>query len=281
MAACALAWLVQTHQALAEPGPPPGLGGYVGGDGARIGMSRGEAAQVARSGERSGVSYTYTSISFCATDPNDPGRDEICTAAFAECAGNSPEQGLGPAIRIFRQAAGETTWEFRGISCFPDLVNDGPALTMDMIVQAFHDTAFAVPTVKTQPEGDVTLVTLPTYYEVRFPTEGYEPAEVDTTDILGFSVDIRPRLDAVTFHFGDGTTAGPTKDLGGPHPTGSITHAYQAKGGYPARADIIYGGEFRVNGGAWSDIPGTASITGTPTTVTVMESRARLVTGGG
>jgi hypothetical protein len=254
--------------------------GNIGGDGARIGMSRGEAQQVARSGERAGVTYTYTSISFCATDPEDPARDDVCTAAFAECAGNTPEQGLGPAIRIFRQADGETTWEFRGISCFPDLVNAGPALTMDMIVEAFHDTAFSVPTVKIQPEGNVTLVTLPTYYEVRFPIEGYAPAEIDTTDILGFSVEIRPRLDAVTYHFGDGATAGPTTDLGGPYPTGGVTHEYATKGTFPARADITYGGEFRVNGGAWSDIPGTATITGTESPVTVMESRARLVTGG-
>ena len=151
---------------------------------------------------------------------------------------------------------------------------------MDMIISAFHDTAFAVPRVNIQPEGDVTLVTLPTYYEVIFPSEGYEPAEIDTTDILGFSVDIRPRLDAITYHFGDGATAGPTTDLGGPHPTGGIVHEYATKGGYQVRADITYGGEFRVDGGGWSDIPGTATITGSETTLTVMESRARLVTGG-
>ena len=47
------------------------------------------------------------------------------------------------------------------------------------------------------------------------------------------------------------------------------------------RADITYGGQFRVNGGDWADIPGTATITGGETTLTVMESRARLVTGDG
>lgn len=244
-------------------------------------MTFGQARQAVTSGERAGVEYTYAAISFCAVDPTDPARDQICTAAFAECSGNTPEQGLGPAIKIFRQAAGETTWEFRGISCFPDLVGDGPALTMDMIVSAFHDTAFAVPRVNIQPEGDVTLVTLPTYYEVLFPSEGYEPAEIDTVTLLGFSVDIRPRLDAVTYHFGDGATAGPTTDLGGPHPTGGIVHEYANKGGYQVRADITYGGQFRVNGGDWSDIPGTATITGGQTTLTVKESRARLVTGDG
>ncbi|MFN2318559.1 MAG: hypothetical protein ABR500_02605, partial [Dermatophilaceae bacterium] len=109
----------------------------------------------------------------------------------------------------------------------------------------------------------------------------YEPTEIDTVTLLGFSVDIRPRLDAITYHFGDGATAGPTKDLGGPHPSGGIVHEYSSKGSFQVRADITYGGQFRVNGGDWSDIPGTATITGTDTTLTVMESRARLVTGEG
>ena len=244
-------------------------------------MTYDQARQVVTAGERAGVEYTYASISFCAVDPNDPARDVICSAAFAECAGNTPEQGLGPAIKIFRQEAGDPSWQFRGISCFPDLVDAGPVLTMDMIVSAFHDTAFAVPSVNVQPEGDVTLVTLPTYYEVAFPSEGYEPAEIDTVTLLGFDVDIQPRLDAITYHFGDGATVGPTKDLGGPHPTGGIVHEYASKGTVQVRADITYGGQFRVNGGGWSDIPGTATITGSETTLTVMESRARLVTGDG
>lgn len=251
------------------------------GDGANIEAFRRLALQLVTAGERAGVEYTYAAISFCAVDPTDPARDGICSAAFAECVGNTPEQGLGPAIKIFRQAAGDPTWEFRGISCFPDLVDDGPSLTMDMIVSAFHDTAFAVPRVNIQPEGDVTLVTLPTYFEVLFPAEGYEPAEIDNVTLLGFSVDIRPRLDAITYHFGDGATAGPTTDLGGPHPAGGIVHEYETKGRYAVRADITYGGQFRVNGGDWADIPGTATITGSETTLTVMESRARLVTGDG
>ncbi len=40
---------------------------------------------------------------------------------------------------------------------------------MAMIRDAFHDTDFAVPTVNIQPEGDVTLVNLPTFFEVQFP----------------------------------------------------------------------------------------------------------------
>ena len=46
---------------------------------------------------------------------------------------------------------------------------------MAMIRDAFHDTDFSVPTVNIQPEGDVTLVNLPTYFEVQFPGPGSAP----------------------------------------------------------------------------------------------------------
>ena len=61
---------------------------------------------------------------------------------------------------------------------------------MAMIRDAFHDTDFSVPTVNIQPEGDVTLVNLPTYFEVQFPRSGFGPDEVDTPDparLLGYS----------------------------------------------------------------------------------------------
>lgn len=259
----------------------PALGGGVSGDRATVRMRLEEALATVQAGERPGVVYRYTSVSFCADGPEDYRADYYCAAAIRECANNTPEQGLGPANRIFRQEEGQSTWEARGVTCFPDLVDDGPQLTMAMILEAFHDTAFAVPQITTEPKGDVTLVTLPTYYQVIWPETGFAPEQVDTTDLLGFTVEIRPRLDSLTYHFGDGATAGPTKDLGGPYPSGGIVHEYQRKGTYAARADVTYGGQFRVNGGAWADIPGTTTITGDPTDVTVMESRARLVTEDG
>jgi len=40
---------------------------------------------------------------------------------------------------------------------------------------------------------------------------------------------------------------------------------------------VSYGGEFRVDGGAWIPIPDTVEIQGTPQALTVLEARARLV----
>lgn len=271
-------WLSPLAVAQPEAPAPPGFGGGFSGGGSTIEYYLERDRARVTGGEKPGVTYRYSSVSFCAEGPDDYRADFYCAAAIRECANNTPDQGLGPANRIFRQEEGESTWEFRGVTCFPNLVDDGPQLTMAMILEAFHDTAFAVPQITTEPRGDVTLVTLPTYYQVSWPEAGFAPDQIDTTNLLGFSVEIRPRLDSLTYHFGDGTTAGPTTDLGGPYPRGGITHEYERKGTFDARADVTYGGQFRVNGGAWSDIPGTTTITGASTPVTVMESRARLVT---
>lgn len=247
----------------------------------RTTLSLTDAQQAARSDEREGVQYEYIQVSFCASGPEDVNADFYCEAAIRVCANNTAEQGQGPATRVFRRAADSETWEARGVTCFPNLVGDdaGPQLTMAMILEAFHDTPFAKPQVSSQPEGNTTLVTLPTYYRVGFG-DGYGPDQVDTTSLLGFTVDIRPRLDSITYHYGDGNSFGPTTDLGGVYPTGSVVHEYAARGAFDTHAVVTYGGQFRVNGGDWNDIPGTAEVTGDPTTITVMESRARLVSGG-
>ncbi|MBR7744384.1 hypothetical protein KC207_13905 [Phycicoccus sp. BSK3Z-2] len=156
-----------------------------------------------------------------------------------------------------------------------------PALTMDMIEDAFHETDFAVPSVNIQPENDVTLVNLPTFFEVNMPDEGFGPDEVDRPDpasLLGYDVEVRPRLKEVTYHLGE-TTIAPTDDFGGPYPDGTITHTYAQPGEHQVRVDIVYTGQFRVGGSGWIDIPGEVALDGDPVTLTVREARARLYGG--
>jgi len=42
--------------------------------------------------------------------------------------------------------------------------------------------------------------------------------------------------------------------------------------------DVTYGGQFSVDGGDWIDIPGTATVEGTPFSLRVAEAHAQLVT---
>lgn len=242
-------------------------------------------------GSRSGTTrnaYDYASVADCGSNSPDSARaDEACSEAALACAGNTAEQGLGPSVRLFRRAvdaAGKPTgpWEQYGVTCFPEAA-PGPArprVTMAMVLAAFHDTDFARPAVEIQPKGNVTLVTLPTYFETRWPQAGYQPGEVDRVDparMAGFQVEIRPKLASVVYVYGDGSTSGATTSLGGPYPSGDITKTYLRPGQFAVRADVTYSGQFRVGGGEWVDIPGTVTIRGAAETLSVRTAHARLV----
>lgn len=247
---------------------------------------------------KGGVVYEYGTAVDCYDilpgDPVDYGTD--CGALF-DCFDQATHSRTGKSrVKVFRRvvtaaapagstgstpaAAAPTKWEQVGTTCNGEQVPTGqPRLAMSQILDAFHHTDFAVPTVNIQPEGDLTLVTLPTFYELQLPTSGFGPGEVDTVDpatMLGFTVRIRPSLSSVTYHFGDGQALGPTTSYGGPHPSGDVIHQYTSKGTYPVRADLTYGGQFQINGGPWNQIPGTVTVTGTPVPLTVKEARAHL-----
>ncbi|MBM6404153.1 hypothetical protein JQN72_07835 [Phycicoccus sp. CSK15P-2] len=231
--------------------------------------------------------YDYTSVSPCSTGPGSPGADALCLRAFNLCLSRP---GDGPAVAIYRRevdadagpvegAAG--AWQAVGYTCFPEAVPGAEnVLTMAMIREAFHDTDFSVPTVNVQPEGDVTLVNLPTFFEVVFPREGFGPGEVDRPDparLMGHAVEVRPKVKTVTYSLGE-TVVGPTRDLGGPYPDGSVVHSYGSAGEQVVRVDVVYTGQFRVGGSGWIDIPGEVDLEGAPVTLTVREARSRLYT---
>jgi hypothetical protein len=229
--------------------------------------------------------YEYASVANCpGAAPGSANADSFCQPAMAACAGNTPAQGLGPSVKVFRrQKASSATppgpWVQVGVTCFPQRVPGKPKLGMAQIVAAFHDTRFAVPSLRIQPKGNVTLVTLPTYFELTWPREGFSPGEVDHPDparLLGFRVEIRPLLRDVTYVYGDGQSEGPTIRTGGPFPDGNITHAYERGGDVLVRADVTYAGQFRVAGGAWVDIPGDVRVRGTSQRLRVRTAEARL-----
>ena len=224
----------------------------------------------------SGPWFEYDSVSVCGGHPDRPGSDSMCLRAVVMC--QSGVNGDGPAVAIFRRelernrqpmpgAAGR--WASVGFTCFPALVPGARnTLTMAMIREAFHNTDFTVPTVNIQPEGDLTLVNLPTFFEAKFPESGLGTGELD---------EVRRVLMAVTARLG-GRPVGPTASLGGPYPNGDVRATYSSAGTHQVRADIVYTGQFRVGGSEWFDIPGEVDLTGTPVTLTVAEAKSRLVT---
>jgi len=229
-------------------------------------------------------SYEYTSVYACPTNvPGDKTADIMCTGAIQGCAGNTPEQGQGPMVRLYRReldASGNPLggWTAIGTTCFPQFVPGKQVLGLGQILAAFHNTPWAKPTAHIQPEGNVTLVTLATYFEVSWPTAGFQPGEIDTVTLLGTPVRIRPTVQGYTYVFGDGTSFGPTPSAGGAYPDGDITHAYPKAGTYNTHIDITYGGEFSIAGGAWLPIPDSVTVAGSLQPLTVKTANARLVT---
>ena len=233
--------------------------------------------------------YEYTSVTNCPTSvPGAAGADNFCQAAAAACSGNSPQQGLGPSVKVFRRVVGSPTaagsasaaaWVQVGVTCFPELVPGKRSLGMAQVVAAFHDTRFAVPALRIQPAGDVTLVNLPTYFELAWSPGGFQPGEVDHPDpaqLLGYRVEIRPLLRDVTYVYGDGQVDGPTTRTGGPFPSGDVRHEYRTPGVVVVRADVTLGGQFRVVGGPWIDIPTQVRVPGVTQTLRVATASARL-----
>ncbi|MDO5500744.1 MAG: hypothetical protein Q4F67_13795 [Propionibacteriaceae bacterium] len=225
----------------------------------------------------------------CHTNTPDRPKLEICGSAVEYCQTFAPDSP-GPHGHIYRRVVDEDgpqgLWEVLASTCFTPLVpsrSGVPAeeLTMEMIVEAFHRTDFALPQTLIQPPDGKTLVNLPVYFQLSWPEAGFQPEEVDTTTIAGHNVAIRPVLVGITYATGDGTVIGPTTDTGGPYPDGEITHEYTTSAnGLEPYITVEYGGQVSIDGGAWNTIPATATINGPATTLDVLASRNRLYGNG-
>jgi hypothetical protein len=248
----------------------------------RTELGRAKAGLDIETGAPDTRSFEYKTLYGCGF--NTPGDTAaLCVNSVMACSGNTPEQGQGPLVQLLRRELGPngvatTAWQVVGTTCHVDLLPGKPVLGVAQILTAFHNTPWAKPTVHIQPEGNVTLVTLPTYFAVAWPEAGFQPGEPDTVTLLGQQVRIRPTLDHYSYVFGDGTTLGPTTSPGGSYPSGEITHTYPQAGVYNTHVDITFGGEFSVAGGAWIPIPDTVDVTGPVQPVTVKTAHAQLVT---
>jgi hypothetical protein len=254
--------------------------------GAKVGlteavMDRAKKDLDIRTGKPNKHYFEYKSEYSCSFDATAAA--DVCLGASTACDGNTPAQGLGPPVRLYRRqldasGAPTTGWQTIGMTCFPELVPGKRGLDIGQVRTAFRNTAWAKPTVHIQPEGNVTLVTLPTYFAVTWPKAGFQPGEIDSVTLLGYQVRIRPTVQGYTYVFGDGTDFGPTASPGGPYPNGDITHVYPKAGNYKTRIDITYGGEFSIGAGPWVQIPDSVTVPGPDQLLKVKTARARLVT---
>jgi len=245
-------------------------------------------AEAVTAGRSAAKSETTLTPGCPGNDPNNGGGyDGACQALITAC--QAAGLGPGPMAWIWsRPLAPNGTpsgpWQRVGQSCNVPAaavaaVDPRPVLTVAAIRDAFRQVKFAKPTVHVQPEGNVTLVNLPTYYRVQWPAQGVQPDEVATVQLLGRSVRIRPLGRSFVYRFGDGASTGPTQDMGGRYPDGAIRHTYATAAKAAVRVDATYGGEFSVDGGPWQEVGDTVQIDGPVVGVQVRETRTRLEAG--
>lgn len=230
------------------------------------------------------VFYEYDSTTACTMSlPGLPTADVSCGRAISAC--DNPADGRGPLMRIWRQGTRQgqvvEPWRMIGMTCHADVApNARPMVTMAMIQEAFNTTPWATARTEVEPVGNVTLVGLDTFYRVEWSAEGFQPGEVNAIDparMLGYQVDVRPRLVGLTYRFGDGSEFGPTPSLGGRYPDGPIRHQYPTTGTYPVSVAVTWGGDFRIDGGEWTPIPNNVTVAGPATPLEVKAARAVLV----
>ena len=264
---------------------PDGLGMAVSRDGVQTHASEQTVAGLGQGRDLNGAIVTSPMeyrVELACPVAGTAAVDSACQRAVAACQVNGQQIGSGFLYNILARVANSSDpWKLVGSTCFGQQVpGAGPTVTMAMIRDAMHATPWATASVSIQPAGNITLVGLKTFYQVTWSASGYEPGEIESIDpsrMLGMRVDIRPRVDHFTYVFGDGTQFGPTKSTGGVYPTGDIVHTYTASGSYPARVDTTLTADFRINGGPWTAIPETVTVTGATTTVQVKTARAVLV----
>ncbi|GAB3186509.1 hypothetical protein [Nesterenkonia suensis] len=121
-------------------------------------------------------------------------------------------------------------------------------------------------------------------------------AEVETQviseEMLGYDVDIRALPAQFHWDYGDGTTR-TTSEPGAQLPefdsagfevdktdTETVTsHAYAETGRFPVTVDTVFLGEYRIDGGPWIAIPGSATRTSEPGEADIWRISARNVSG--
>lgn len=264
-----------------------GATGAVAPGGAAVGVALGDQGQVRQSGGTSGQGASTNRQEYALTlaclsaYPGNPLNGAPCEDALVSCPVDQPGPRMWTWAREIEARTGEVVqdWHIVGWTCSPQTPGR-PTLTRAHLRSALASVPWAKLSAGMQPPNNLTLVTLPVYYQAQWAADGISPGEtiaIDPARMLGFHVDLRPVLIGYTYHFGDGTAFGPTPEPGGSYPNGAIIHPYTKAGTYEVRIDATLSAEFRIDGGTWTRIPDQVNVPGVSTTMQVKTARAVLV----
>lgn len=188
----------------------------------------------------------------------------------------------GTLYTVFRIPLPDGPRETYGYACLTAReAGELGAITPAMVFAAMQRLTWPRSDLLIQPPGGETLVNL----ETNFLTTNTEPTTQVVT-LLGQRVEIEATPDRYVWHWaGRGETDEPgdtgsieTEDPGARYPHLEVTHVYRdADITVHPWVDTVYAGRYRVNGGAWTVIPQTLTVTGDPVELRVLEARPVLV----
>ena len=242
------------------------------------------AAQLTKAGKgsstatASGPARQTIMVPACAG--NEPVRgllDASCPQALALCAATPVPNDVmiwiftGPAgVRI--PAPGQ--WVRSGQRCMlPSAAAAAQALPV-LTARDFRRLPLPPGGVNVQPPNLRTLINVPTNLFVQA-----DVTVLDTT-LLGFPVRVRATPQSFRWTFGDGRGL-VTDDPGAAYPDLRITHTYTRPGVASLALATTYSGEYSVAGGPWLPINGTAEVSSSPVTLTVLAAENHLIGGNG
>lgn len=145
-----------------------------------------------------------------------------------------------------------------------------PEITPGMVAAAMARIPLPAAQLQIQPANGRTLVN----FDTNFYTE-IQPLD-RTITLLGQQVDLHIVPSQFGWRFGDGGSL-TTDRPGAPYPQLEVTHNYLRKGAVAPSVDTTYTAQYRVNGGAWQDVPGSVTIAGAPVDLQVLTATPTLV----
>lgn len=186
---------------------------------------------------------------------------------FVDSFGQQLSNGLSPFL----------LWcghEMRGL-VWLDLSGGSPVPALDPETIAMHmRDEIPIPNAEIGINPDRGLVGVESWFWI----EGYDGAPIEeSTNALGQLVEVEARVTSYEWSFGDGDTIA-ARTPGRAYPDRSeIRHVYQRSSaglpsGYPVEVTFAFDVRYRVDGGAWIELPGITRVTGT--SYPVRESQA-------
>ena len=203
--------------------------------------------------------------------------DVSCPQALALCAATAAPNDV--MIWIFTGPAGVSIpapgqWVRSGQRCMlPSAAAAAQALPV-LTARDFRRLPLPPGGVNVQPPNLRTLINVPTNLFVEA-----DVTVLDTT-LLGFPVQVRATPQSFRWTFGDGRGL-VTDDPGAAYPDLRITHTYTQPGVARLALATTYSGEYSIAGGPWLPINGTAEVSSSPVTLTVLAAENHLIGGTG